>query len=193
MIVGSINTKKRLGAVGARERFESWLKRREVTLVVVQEAWRAGGPGPPRRRGCRFWMEMPRSRRGAVTDRSTARRPPRRVVADCVGRWPRDPFGPPRSLQRREAGSAQLQILAERLPTVTTSFSATSISPLAWVSARLSRPADHGRPRGAARRGAGGRLHRSAWHARRRGLPVRARAAWSEPEGWRSVFASPNG
>ena len=43
----------------------------------------------------------------------------------------------------------------------------------------------------AARRG--GRLHRRAWHARRRGLPVPARAAWSEPEGWRSAFASPNG
>ena len=39
----------------------------------------------------------------------------------------------------------------------------------------------------------GGRLHRRAWHARRRGLPVPARAAWSEPEGWRSAFASPNG
>jgi hypothetical protein len=32
-----------------------------------------------------------------------------------------------------------------------------------------------GRPR------SDGRLHRRAWHARRRGLPVPARAAWSEP------------
>ena len=42
-------------------------------------------------------------------------------------------------------------------------------------------------PRPTARRG--GRLHRRAWHARRRGLPVPARPAWSEPEGRRSAFA----
>ena len=54
MIVASVNAKKRLGAVGARERFGSWLERREVTLVVVQEAWRAGGPAPPPPPGMQF-------------------------------------------------------------------------------------------------------------------------------------------
>jgi hypothetical protein len=47
MIVASVNAKKRLGALGARERFGLWLERREVTLVVVQEGWRAGGRVPP--------------------------------------------------------------------------------------------------------------------------------------------------
>jgi hypothetical protein len=46
MVVASVNAKKRLGAVGVRERFGLWLEHREVTLVVVQEAWRVGGPLP---------------------------------------------------------------------------------------------------------------------------------------------------
>jgi hypothetical protein len=54
MIVASVNANKRLGAMGARERFGSWLEHREVTLVVVQEPWRAGAPAPPAPRGMRF-------------------------------------------------------------------------------------------------------------------------------------------
>jgi hypothetical protein len=48
MIVASVNANKRLGAEAARVRFRSWLERRRVTIVVVQEAWRAGAPVPPR-------------------------------------------------------------------------------------------------------------------------------------------------
>jgi hypothetical protein len=47
MILASVNAKKRLGALDARKRFGLWLERREVTLVVVQEGWRAGGSVPP--------------------------------------------------------------------------------------------------------------------------------------------------
>lgn len=54
MIVASVNAKKRLGGVGVRERFGLWLERPEVTLVVVQEAWRAGGPIPPQPPRMRF-------------------------------------------------------------------------------------------------------------------------------------------
>jgi Methyltransferase domain len=54
MIVASVNANKRLSAVGARGRFGLWLERREVTLVVVQEAWRAGGPVPPPPPGMQF-------------------------------------------------------------------------------------------------------------------------------------------
>jgi hypothetical protein len=39
----------------------------------------------------------------------------------------------------------------------------------------------------------GGRLHRRAWHARRRAAFGTCSNSWSEPEGWRSAFASPTG
>jgi hypothetical protein len=54
MIVASLNAKKRLGAEGARARFRSWLERRGVTLVLVQEAWRVGAPAPPRLPGMKL-------------------------------------------------------------------------------------------------------------------------------------------
>jgi hypothetical protein len=54
MVVASVNAKKRIGAVGARDRIGLWLQRREVTLLVVQEAWRAGGPAPAPPPGMRF-------------------------------------------------------------------------------------------------------------------------------------------
>ena len=46
MIVASVNANKRLGTTAGQERFRVWLERREVTLVVVQEGWRAGAPAP---------------------------------------------------------------------------------------------------------------------------------------------------
>lgn len=84
---------------------------------------------------------------------------------------------------------AQLQILAERLPTgynvVLGDFNlAPRLGVGQTVAARQTVPG---------RAAQSGRLHRSAWHARRRGLPVPARAAWSEPRGVALGFASPNG
>ena len=84
---------------------------------------------------------------------------------------------------------AQLQILAERLPTgYNVVLGDFNLAPRLGVGQTVA-----ARQTVAGRAAQSGRLHRSAWHARRRGLPVPARAAWSEPEGWRSVFASPNG
>jgi hypothetical protein len=79
MIVASVNANKRLGAMGVRERFGLWLQRRGVMLVVVQEAWRAGGPVPPPPPGMRFLEGDPE-----------------------LAAWIRDGFGQPR-VGRREA------------------------------------------------------------------------------------------
>ena len=54
MIVASVNANKRLGTSAGRERFRAWLERREVTLVVVQEGWRAAAPVPAPPPGMQF-------------------------------------------------------------------------------------------------------------------------------------------
>ena len=117
MIVASVNAKKRLGAVVARERFGSWLERRQVTLVVVQEAWRAGGPEPPAPPGMRFldgdselaaWIregiDLPR------VDRPEAWWQTVLVGGLAIHSVHLDPSRAARRVQ-------QLQILAARLPT----------------------------------------------------------------------------
>jgi hypothetical protein len=134
-------------------------------------------------------MEMLRSRRGAVTESvgraSTA-------PGECWQTVFVDDLAlhsvhlNPYSAARRVA---QLQILAERLPTgYNVVLGDFNLAPRLGVGQTVA-----ARQTVAGRAAWGGRLHRSAWHARRRGLPVPARAAWSEPEGWRSVFASPDG
>jgi hypothetical protein len=40
MLIASVNTNKRLGVARASGLFATWLRRREVELVLVQEAWR---------------------------------------------------------------------------------------------------------------------------------------------------------
>jgi hypothetical protein len=137
--------------------------------------------------GCSFWMEMLRSRRRAVTESvgraSTA-------PGECWQTVFVDDLAihsvhlNPYSAARRVA---QLQILAERLPTgYNVVLGDFNLAPRLGVGQTVA-----ARQTVAGRAAWGGRLHRSAWHARRRGLPVPARAAWSEPEGWRSVFAPP--
>jgi hypothetical protein len=72
MIVASVNANKRLGTRAGRERFRVWLERREVTLVVVQEGWRARAPVPAPPPGMRLldgdaelavWIRAGRRRR----------------------------------------------------------------------------------------------------------------------------------
>jgi hypothetical protein len=116
MIVASVNAKKRLGTMRARKRFGLWLERRQVTLALVQEAWRAGGPVPPPPPGMRFlagdaqlaaWIRegvgRPRVGRPAEWWQTV-------FVGDlamhCVHL---DPYVAARRVE-------QLQILAERLP-----------------------------------------------------------------------------
>ena len=116
MIVASVNAKKRLAAVGARERFGLWLERREVALVVVQEAWRAGGPVPPPPAGMQF-LEGDAELAAWIRDGMG------RVHVDRPDKWWQTVFlgdlavhsvhlDPYRAARRIE----QLQTLAERLP-----------------------------------------------------------------------------
>jgi methyltransferase family protein len=117
MIVASVNAKKRLAAVAARERFGLWLERREVTLVVVQEGWRAGAPVPPPPPGMQF---LEGDAELAAWIRAGIRRP----RADRPEDWWQTVFVgglaihslhlDPYSAARRVE---QLQVLAARLPT----------------------------------------------------------------------------
>jgi hypothetical protein len=117
MIVASVNAKKRLGATGARERFRLWLERRGVSLVVVQEAWRTGGPVPPPLPGMQA-LEGDAELVAWIRDGLGRPR-----VDRCAEWWQTVLVGDlaihsvhldPYSAARRVA---QLQILAERLPT----------------------------------------------------------------------------
>ena len=184
--VSNPSAKKRLGAVAARERFELWLERRDLTLVVGV-ARRRAWPAPPS--GMQF---LDGDAALAASSRDGIGRP--RV--DRPGEWWQTVFVDdlaidsvhlnPYSAARRVA---QLQILAERLLTgYNVVLGDFNLAPRLGVGQTVA-----ARQTVAGRAAQSGRLHRSAWHARRRGLPVPARAAWSEPEGWRSVFASPNG
>ncbi len=116
MIVASVNAKKRLGAVGARERFGLWLERREVTLVMVQEGWRPGGSVPPSPRGMQF-LEGDAELAAWISDgigRPRVDRPEGWWQTAFVGDLAihsvhLDPYGVARRVE-------QLRILAERLP-----------------------------------------------------------------------------
>jgi hypothetical protein len=116
MIVASVNAKKRLGTTAGRERFRAWLERWEVTLVVVQEGWRAGAPVPAPPPGMRF---LGGDAELAVWIRGTTGWP---RVERPAGWWQTvfmgelaihsvhlDPYGVATRVE-------QLQILAERLP-----------------------------------------------------------------------------
>jgi hypothetical protein len=117
MIVASVNANKRLGTTAGRERFRAWLERREVTLVVVQEGWRAGAPVPAPPPGMRFldgdaelavWIRgtsgWPRVERPSTWWQSVF------VGELAIHSVHLDPDGVATRVE-------QLQILAERLPT----------------------------------------------------------------------------
>ena len=117
MIVASVNANKQLGTTAGRERFRAWLERREVTLVVVQEGWRAGAPVPAPPPGMRFldgdaelavWIHRttgwPRVERPATWWQSVF------VRELAIHSVHLDPYGVAARVE-------QLQILAERLPT----------------------------------------------------------------------------
>jgi hypothetical protein len=117
MIVASVNANKRLGTTAGRERFRAWLERREVTLVVVQEGWRAGAPVPDRLPGMRFLdgdAELAVWIRGA-TGWPRVERAARWWQTVLVGELAIHSvhLDPIRGATRVE----QLQLLAERLPT----------------------------------------------------------------------------
>jgi hypothetical protein len=115
MIVASVNANKHLGTTARRERFRAWLERQKVTLVLVQEGWRAPAPVPPP--GMRFldgdaelaaWIRGP-------TGRPRVERPATwwqtvRVGELAIHSVHLDPYGVATRVE-------QLQILAERLPT----------------------------------------------------------------------------
>ncbi len=117
MVVASVNAKKRLGAVGARERFGLWLERQEVTLVVVQEAWRVGGRAPPPPPGMQF-LEGDPELAAWIRDgigRPRVDRPEEWWQTVFVGTLAihsvhLDPYSAARRIE-------QLQVLAVRLPT----------------------------------------------------------------------------
>jgi hypothetical protein len=117
MIVASVNANKCLGTTAGRERFRAWLERREVTLVVVQEGWRAGAPVPAPLPGMRFldgdaelavWIRgstgAPRVERAATWWQTVL------VGELAIHSVHLDPYGVATRVK-------QLQILAERLPT----------------------------------------------------------------------------
>ena len=182
--VSNPSAKKRLGAVAARERFELWLERRELTLVVGV-ARRRARPAPPS--GMQF---LDGDAALAASSHDGIGRPrvdrPRGVVADCdlaIHSVHLNPYSAARRV-------AQLQILAERLPTgynvVVGDFN-------------LARRLGVGQTV-AARQTVAGRAARGGRAAPKRiGMPAGAdlrcllEQLGANPRGWRSVFASPNG